>query len=243
MLNRATFSFDHELLALLPKDKRGPAVVYRFTGHPAVKDAIEALGIPHTELKYLLTDERAIDFDYQLQPGDEIEVFGPAAVLEDYEPLIPAPPQMAFVLDVHLGKLARLLRLLGFDCRYENDFTESRLIDFCEEEQRILLTRSAGLLKHKTVIWGGLLRSEQPEQQLREVLGRFQLTGQLTPFKRCTVCNGLLHAVSKAEIADQLLPQTDAHFTDFWQCGHCCCIYWAGSHHVRMDALVTELKG
>jgi uncharacterized protein with PIN domain len=145
-----------------------------------------------------------------------------------------------FVLDIHLGKLARLLRLLGFDARYTNDADDAALAAISRDEHRILLTRDRGLLKRRAVSHGYLVRSDNPRTQVREVVGRFHVAGQARPFTRCLRCNGLLEDVPRAAVLDQLEPLTRQHYDEFQRCRECGHVYWRGSHHARLERIAAD---
>jgi len=148
----------------------------------------------------------------------------------------------AFILDVHLGRLARLLRFLGFDAVYRNDFTDEQLIKQALGGSRIILTRDRGLLKHGGVQRGYWVRSARVNEQVREIVHRFDLAGQLRPFTRCPLCNGSVAAVPKSEVEDRLLPGTKSEFHEFTQCRACGKIYWKGSHCDRLRAALDLLR-
>jgi uncharacterized protein with PIN domain len=146
-----------------------------------------------------------------------------------------------FILDVHLGKLAKYLRLCGFDTLYRKDYNDIEIINISSSEKRIILTHDVELLKNKKVTHGYWIRSQYLNEQLKEVLLRFNLKHQLLPFTRCLECNGLLTEVSKEDIMDRLLPETDKYFTDFRKCMECDRIYWEGSHYERMKRYIDNL--
>ncbi len=210
--------------------------IYYFHGRPAVKDAIEAIGVPHTEVNLIEVNGRAVNFVYQLQEDDDISVYPVTEIPEK----IPHPQ---FILDVHLGTLARYLRLLGIDSGYNNQYNDVEIIRLSRQQQRIILTRDVGLLKHKSVLQGYWLRQTDPKAQVHELLGRFALSPYLKPFGRCMVCNGLLHPVEKMSVIEQLPPKTRLFYEIFHQCAHCQKIYWQGAHFRKMLALVSELTG
>lgn len=149
-----------------------------------------------------------------------------------------------FVADVHLGKLARLLRLLGFDTWYPNVATPPHLVALAAEEDRVLLTRSANMPGSGNA---RILRisSESAPTQLKEVIEAFGIKDQVKPFSRCLVCNGRLTVIEKTAIIDLLEPNTARYFTEFWQCEACRRVYWKGSHYQRMLQLLQEygIKG
>lgn len=239
----ASFRFYGNLNDFLPKRQREVAVLYQFTGSPAVKDAIEALGVPHAEVAIILADEIPVDFNYKLKAGDKIEVF-PKALQADFPEacrLLPALPEpISFILDVHLGKLARNLRLVGLDSFYEKDYGDKQLAELATSQNRVVLTRDVGLLKLKRIEWGYWLRSQNPEEQLLEVVKHYNLVQKLQPFTRCLACNGLILPVTKASVLDELPPKTRMYFTDFYQCSDCRRVYWKGSHYGHMQLFLQK---
>ena len=196
---RATFRYFGTLPDLLRRPYQQGPNHYLFREHPAVKDAIEAMGVPHTEVDVILANGRSVGFDYQLQHQDQIDVY-PHHTPVPVHPVCslsaaPSTP-VGFVLDVHLGTLARRLRLLGFDCLYRNDYEDREILRISSDEERIILTRDLGILKHRQVIHGYLIRSDQVDMQVREVLERYQLFDQIKPWLRCLNCNGSATRVS-----------------------------------------------
>ncbi|MCK4535740.1 MAG: Mut7-C RNAse domain-containing protein, partial [Desulfuromonadales bacterium] len=139
-----------------------------------------------------------------------------------------------FILDVHLGKLARRLRLLGFDCLYRNDYADDDIVWIAHEEDRIILTRDRGLLKRKMVEQGCLLNSNWPDEQLAAANQRYGLIDRIKPLGRCPSCNGLLQPVEKEQVADRLQPKTLLYYETFRLCTDCGQIYWRGSHTERI---------
>jgi len=145
-----------------------------------------------------------------------------------------------FVLDTHLGRLAALLRLAGFDVTYQRDATDDRLAAVSRGERRILLTRDQALLKRRAVTHGYYVRAVEPRLQLIEVFRRFQLPRSARPFTRCTRCNGLLTFTGKDEVAHLVPPRSLAHFERFLRCPGCGRVYWQGSHYERLRALIDD---
>ncbi len=239
----ATFRFYADLNSFLPYAQRQAEIAYAFTARASVKDMIEALGVPHTEVDLLLVNGEAVDFGYIVQPGDRISVYPPFSTLDissvtRVRP--PAPPQPRFVLDVHLGKLATYLRLLGFDALFPEDYDDANLARISEEEARIMLTRDRGLLKRGNVTHGYCLRSTNSRRQLVEVLRRYNLADAIRPFTRCLRCNGRLEPVAKSAILDQLEPGTREHYDEFRRCQACGQVYWQGAHFKRLAAFVRD---
>jgi uncharacterized protein with PIN domain len=146
-----------------------------------------------------------------------------------------------FVLDAHLGTLARYLRLLGFDALYRNDYDDAELAAISANEHRILLTRDRGLLKRRIVTHGIFVRDDNPRAQIRDIVSRLDLGGLIRPLSRCTRCNGVLAPVEKAEIADRLEPKTRRYYDRFLRCAECGQIYWKGSHFARLEKTLEDL--
>ncbi len=247
----AILRFYAELNDLLPAHRRREKEhLFRFVGKNTVKDAIEAYDIPHTQVDLILVNEEPVTFDYLLQPGDRVAVY---PVFESMDisgvtALRPAPlRRTAFILDVHLGKLARLMRTAGLDTLYRNDYSDAEIIRIALEENRIILTRDKGILKHRVVTHGHWILATRPRDQFVEVLRRFDLQDALQPFTRCTWCNAPLQPVKKKEIEHRLEPMTRENYTLFMRCPVCDRIYWQGCHYQKMkkrlDEMVREAAG
>lgn len=243
-MSRAYFRFYAELNDLLAPDRRQAEFAHEFRDRASVKDMIESLGVPHTEVDLILANGRSVDFGYPVQDGDRISVY-PVFEALDISPVIrlrPRPLREAkFVLDGHLGRLAAYLRLLGFDTLYSNTWPDETLARIAAEQRRILLTRDRGLLKRSIVTRGYCVRDDIPRRQLVEVIRRFDLAASLAPFRRCLRCNGLLAPVEKAEVAANLLPGTLQYYDAFHRCADCGQVYWAGSHYKRMQRFLSQL--
>ena len=238
------FRFYEELNDFLAPDRRKRCFVHDCPGHASIKDVIESLGVPHTEVELILVDGESVDFSYQPRAGQRIAVYPKFEGL-DITPLLRVRPQPLrrprFVLDGHLGKLARLLRLLGLDCDYRNHRDDAELARISAEEDRILLTRDRGLLKRKIVTHGYLPRSDDPRQQLDEVLQRFDLYRELRPFSRCMRCNGSVSQVPLSEVEDKVPPRVRREQTRFFLCRDCGQVYWPGSHYRKLSRLIEEV--
>jgi len=241
----AWFRFYEELNDFLAENRRKILFPYTFEGSPSVKDAVEAIGVPHTEVDLILVNGKSVDFGYLVRDGDRISVY-PVFESMDITPVIRLRPEPlrdpSFILDVHLGKLARWLRLLGFDAVYRNDFTDEALIGQALVESRIILTQDRGILKRSCVTHGYFVRSCRADGQILEVLRRFDLARLIRPFTRCLPCNGEVLPVEKSSILDLLPRRTSKDFVDFYQCRACGKIYWRGSHYERMMKKIEDLK-
>jgi uncharacterized protein with PIN domain len=205
---------------------------------------IEALGVPHTEVELVLVNGESVAFDRVLGEGDRVAVY-PVFEAFDVTPLLRVREQALretrFVADAHLGGLAHLLRLFGFDTLYDNHFQDDEITRIAVEHRRIVLTRDRGLLKRRDITHGCYVRALHREQQLREVFERLDLVGSARPFTRCLRCNGLLHAVDKATVVDRLPDGIQARHDRFACCDGCGQVFWEGSHWRRMSELVRTL--
>jgi uncharacterized protein len=234
-----------ELNDFLGPESRGVTARRPFRPHQTVKDVLEALGIPHTEVDLILVNGNAEDFAHRPTSGDRIAAYPMFVTLDvgSTARLRPVPLRdPRFVIDVNLGRLARLLRVLGFDVWWSSDADDQTLADLSLGQQRILLTRDRGLLKRRAITYGLFVRSDHPEEQTLEVIRRLDLRHRLAPFTRCVRCNGRLFAVSKEEVIDHLEPLTRLYYDDFSRCTECGRIYWRGSHRARLVSFVEGLR-
>jgi len=240
----AEFRFYEELNDFLPADQYKTSFRSPFFGTPSVKDVIQAMGVPHTAIDLVLIDGQSVGFSHRLRGGERVTVY-PVFERLDISPVIRLRPEplrdTRFILDVHLGKLARYLRMLGFDAAYDRGWDNSMLIDLSLRHERIILTRGLGILKQSRVTHGYWLRQRESRQQLQEVLLALDLFRQLQPFTRCMDCNGQIHPADKAVISGQIDPYVLQRFREFKQCQDCRKIYWRGSHYKSMLQLVSEL--
>lgn len=237
----ACFRFYEELNDFLPRHRRKQENRYAFNGHPAIKDSIEAQGVPHTEVDLIVVNGVSVGFDYPLMHGDRAAVY-PVFESLDISPIVrlrEAPlRRTAFILDVHLGKLARILRLLGFDTLYRTDYDDPEIIRLALAEHRIILTRDRRMLHDLRITHARWLHSTNSEEQAREVIERFQLEDAIRRFVRCPACNGLIEPVEKETILGELEPLTKKYYSEFFRCLDCRKIYWKGSHY---DSIVDKL--
>jgi uncharacterized protein with PIN domain len=245
-LPTATFRFHGSLNEFLPPGRRGREIERELDGTPSLKDCLEALGVPHPEVDLALMSGLPADFSYRLRSGDRIDVYGldRPPELASLPGLIPPPPDPSrFVVDGHLGRLARYLRMLGFDSLYDRAAADGELARLSADEGRILLTRDRGLLKRSIVRLGYLVRDDDPGRQLVEVVGRYGLAATARPFSRCVRCNGHIEPVDRSDVAERLAgePRTLRYFETFGRCAGCGSIYWPGSHFDRMSRLVQEV--
>ena len=213
-------------------------------GPASIKDLLESMGVPHPEVGLILAGGTPVPFPDLAHPGTRYDVYAAWELPVDVpalplRPPIPDPPR--FVLDVHLGRLASYLRLLGFDTDYERDRDDPALAARAADGPRLLLTRDRGLLKRAEVMHGYWLRSTDSKEQAAEVLRRWRLAGHIRPFTRCLACNGMLAPVAKSDVLPELPPRVAAGYEEFHRCLVCQRVYWPGTHYERMLNWVQEL--
>lgn len=209
-----------------------------------MKHLIEVIGIPHTEVDLILVNNRLVGFDQKVIPDCKIEVFPAINENQNFlsyrlQKIWDTEPK--FVLDNHLGQLAKYLRMLGFDSIYKNDIDDDEISIIASRDDRILLTRDVHLLMRKAVHHGYWVRSQSPHIQLEEVSSRYCLEKYKNPFKRCLKCNAELVIVEKKDIVDRLEPLTKKYYEDFKICPVCEKIYWKGSHYESMKSIINGL--
>jgi hypothetical protein len=242
----AEFRFYGPLNDFLPAAIRETTIRRTLDGTPAVKDVVEAIGIPHPEIGLIVANGEPVTFAYRVSNGDRVAVYPPFRSIELGSLAGVAPPErpaatIRFVVDGHLGRLAAYLRMCGFDTAYDNRAADAELARRSAAEDRVLLTRDRGLLKRGIVARGRLVRSDRPHEQLIEVIERFDLAAAARPFGRCLRCNGELEAAERTTIESEVPPRVFAEQTEFRRCERCRSIYWRGSHHARMVRLLQRV--
>ncbi|MEV0635349.1 Mut7-C RNAse domain-containing protein [Streptomyces sp. NPDC050619] len=225
--------FAPELTLFVPQGRRVGATPVVTDGVSTLGHVVESLGVPLTEVGSLLVDGREVPVSHVPAAGESVSV----RTVERPQQVPGAP--LRFLLDVHLGTLARRLRLLGVDTAYEStDIGDPALAARSAAERRVMLSRDRGLLRRRELWAGGFIYSTRPEEQLRDVLDRFR--PELRPWTRCTACNGLLKEATKEEVADQLRGGTQRTYDVFAQCQECGRAYWKGAHHEQLVAIVER---
>jgi uncharacterized protein with PIN domain len=240
----ACFRFYAELNDHLPPGQQYRTVERHFFVPASVKDMIEGIGVPHTEVDLVLVNGESSEFQRLVKNGDRVAVY-PVFESIDITPVLRLRPQPLrepkFVLDVHLGRLAGYLRMLGFNTVYVNHASDTELVQISSEQRRILLTRDRGLLKHSAVTHGYWLRETDSRRQTAEVARRFDLARLVRPLTRCMVCNELLREVSKTEVAGRAPQRVLVWCHVFRECPGCERVYWEGSHCRRMRQWIEQL--
>lgn len=240
----ATFRFYEELNDFLPPARRRTAFESSCARAATTKHMIEALGVPHTEVELVLVNGESVGFDRVLQHGDRVAVYPKFEAL-DITPLLRVrehPLRVTrFVADAHLGGLAHMLRMTGFDTLYQNDFADAEIARIAAEEGRIVLTRDRELLKRREVTHGCYVRALKTEAQLREIFERLDLARSARPFTLCLDCNAPLRPISAALARPRVPPRVRAQYLRFTTCDVCHRVFWEGSHFRRMRQVLASV--
>lgn len=225
-----------ELLMFLPATRRKSVNQVPCDGTSTLGHLVESLGVPLTEAGPMTIGGEPAEPSTRPRPGDEVHV---AAVPRPQPvPLEPGQDAPRFLLDVHLGTLARRMRLLGLDTAYHNDMDDPALVVQANEERRVLLTQDRGLLRRRALWAGAYVRGSRPDDQLRDLLDRFAPV--LRPWTRCTACNGELVPVDKREVEGGLEAGTRRSYDVYGRCAGCGQVYWRGAHGGHLEEIVRE---
>lgn len=233
----ATFRFYEELNDFLAPNRRKQEFTVPCARAATTKHMIEALGVPHTEVELILVNGESVDFNRILRDGDRVAVY-PRFEAMDVTPLLRVREhplrEPRFVADAHLGGLAHMLRMLGFDTLYDNHFHDDDIVAINEQDGRIVLTRDRELLKRRAITHGCFVHALKSEQQLREIVERLDLARSVRPFTLCLHCNAPLRPIDKASVYDRLPPRVQQHYERFSTCDVCGRVFWEGSHWRNM---------
>jgi hypothetical protein len=226
-----------DLLNRVPE--KNNTIIYPLSRRASIKDILESLGVPHTEVGKIILNGVEQRFEKIAENGEHFEIHPLSPALPPTEATILRPNPLKtcciFLVDINVGRLAGLLRMAGFDAEsVDKESTSRTIVEKAIREGRILLTRNKDLLKHRELVYARLVRNQDPDLQLREIINLYSLENLLQPFTRCISCNGLLADVKKEDIIDRLLPLTKKYFNRFRICTACNKIYWHGSHHEKM---------
>ncbi len=240
----AKLRFYEELNDYLPPRQRGRDITVSFRAPCPIRHLIETHGVPHTEVEVILLNGTSVALEAPVRDGDRISVY-PMFESLDVTPLLRLRPgplrDPRFFADAQLGRLARDLRLLGFDTLYENGIDDASLVSRAAAQRRIILSRDLALLMRREVTHGCHIRQDDPLEQLIYVIQRCDLTDSARPFSRCMECNGDISRVAKDEVIGMLDPGTASSFNIFWRCHDCHRIYWKGSHYEHLAARVASV--
>ena len=242
---RATFRFYEELNDFLAPGRRKCDIEIEIDRSRSVKDAIESVGVPHPEVDLILVDGVSVDFTHLLLGGERVAVY-PMFERLDISPLLRLRPRVLrdprFVADVHLNKLARHLRMAGFDTLCEAEWDDDRIVAAALDERRTILTRDKGMLRRAEVDRGYFVRAVESEEQLAEVLRALQLESLVLPFTRCRECNAPLIDIAADEVAGRVPPRIRALYDRYKTCPACARVYWEGSHFLRMKSMLARAR-
>lgn len=244
LLKNITFRCYAELNDFLPPLQKQRSFLHRLKTPVTVAEAIESLGIPLSEVDLVLVNSQPVSRKHRLFENDYVSVY-PTFESFDIGSLKSDSRQAlrktTFILDAHLGKLAKYLRMLGFDTLYRNDFGDNEIIDIAAAQDRIILTRDKLLLKSKRVTHGYYVRAIEKHEQLHEVVQKFDLYSQFKSFTRCMTCNSELISKPKNQVVDLLKPEIAIVFHEFYYCSKCQKVFWKGSHFEKMEAFIKGL--
>ncbi len=245
-MSSPSLTFHGSLAELLSPRWRGNRTIKHALDRTAsIKDVVESFGVPHTEIERLTVQGKDVHFGHLVHSSDTIDVYPAMPPVDVFSPTLLRPralEKISFVVDINVGKLARILRLLGFDTAFVENAGDKDLAEISEQKGRILLTRDGNLLKRKNVMHGRLVRSSLPKDQAVEIIRWYGLEKKVKPFSRCLACNGMLAPIEKEKIIHRLEPLTKKYFFSFYICEKCEKIYWPGSHRDRMQAFLDELR-
>jgi uncharacterized protein with PIN domain len=237
----SVFRFYCELNVFLAPARRQRSFASACAQGASAKHMIEALGVPHTEVELVLVNGAPAPFDWPLRDGDRVAVYPRFANLDVgalAQLRAPAAAPRRFIADAHLGGVARLLRMAGFDTLYDNGFDDDEIEQIAGAEQRVVLTRDRELLKRRSIAHGRYVHALRPAAQLAEVLDRLRLRADAMPFSLCLHCNAPLRRADKAAVFERLPPSVRELHHEFSTCDVCHRVYWQGSHWRRMNALL-----
>ena len=235
-MNSATFRFHDELNDFIEKDRRNINFSYLFENHPSVKDCIEAIGAPHTEVEAIKINDEFSDFFSKVNHDDKVEIYSINSKIDltEAKQLRPEIQEYKFIVDANVAKMTKNLRMLGFDTYYDFNLPDKEIVALAEREQRIILSRDIGLLKRKNAIHGYFLRKTSIEEQAVEVIQRYKLYDKAKPFTICLKCNSSIRTVEKEEYENFIDENIQKEFNQFFKCDKCNKFFWKGSHYDKM---------
>jgi len=238
---QSIFRFYGQLNDFLPKRYRNRDLGFTFLGQPTVGETIERIGPPHPEIARIIIDGENASWDCRLGGGERVAIY-PKMQWQEANTLLPRyRGEPRFVLDVHLGKLARFLRLLGFDSLFRPDLSDPEIARISATQNRIVLTRDMGLLKRKSIVHGYFPRTTKPKSQLHEIVTQFDIAAFSQPFTRCLDCNGRLVSAQKATVVDDIPASVFHRYEKFARCDQCTKVFWEGGHYQDMKRFIAEI--
>ncbi|MFN8671837.1 MAG: Mut7-C RNAse domain-containing protein [Candidatus Sericytochromatia bacterium] len=240
-MNNAKFLFYGELNFFLPYNKKGQVIDISFKESPSVKDAIESLGIPHTEIGLIKLNDISIGFNYKLNDKDSFHIYpvNYSQEAKDNNLLRPKIKEYKFMVDANIGKMSKYLRMMGFDTYYDLSIDDKEIVEIAEEQERIILTRDIGMLKRKIATHGYFIKSTDINEQVLEVIQRFELKDKINEFSICLECNTKVIRVNKEKVKDNVPERIFFDYEDFYECVKCKKFFWKGSHY---DKMINDIK-
>ena len=244
MLKTISFRCYAELNDFLPCERKQRNFALSLKTPVTVSEGIELLGIPLSEVDLVMVNSQPVERSHRLYQNDYVSIY-PTFETFDISSLKTTQKQALritrFILDAHLGKLARYLRMLGFDTLYKNDYGDLEIVEIAKEQKRIILSRDKLLLKSPGVNHGYYVRATEKHNQLIKVVEKFELYSQFKSFTRCMTCNTVLQSKSKEAIGKLIDPDIYSCFDEFFFCPVCNKVFWKGSHFERMEGLVLSI--
>ena len=241
---KAIFRFYEKLNDLLPKHRQKTDSEAKFKGKRSVKDMIEALGVPHTEVDLVLANSESVNFSYIIQDADRISVYPvfKSINIENLTRLRPLPlHKTRFVADINLGDIVKYMRALGLDVFFDPSLSPLEIITISKNKNRIILTKSKNLLKYKEVSHGILIRPESTTKQIACIIESLDIKDRIKPFTRCLLCNSPLENISKKEIEDRIPLRTKEFCDEYVYCRKCDKIYWKGTNYIKIKNMIHEI--
>jgi uncharacterized protein with PIN domain len=242
-MKHASFRFYEELNDFLPRERRKVTFEYQFVNEPRLIEVIESFGVPHSQVDLIIINGQTVDFNCHLKNKDRVAVY-PMFEAIDIAPiniLRPKPlRKIKFIIDVHLGRLAKYLRMCGFDAYFEN-LDDDQIVAISVAQKRIILTKDRGLLKNRKVTHGYWVRAKEPREQLLEIINRFDLVSKIKFLVRCLICNSRLVKAKKNELGPISFDSQLQFYDRFYLCKHCHKIYWEGSHYNNMVKMLKQV--
>lgn len=244
-MNRVRFRFYEELNDYLPEELRKGWIESSAEPGTSVGEKIASFGIPLEEIDLVLVNQQSESFEYILQEEDRISVY---PVFESFDisqvsKLRDKPlRELSFICDVHLGRLSKYLRMLGFDTSYLNNYTPQQIIEISNLENRVILSKNIQLTRHKEVTHAYWVRSAEPKEQLKDLIYGLNILKLAQPLTRCLNCNSKLEIIKKEDIINRLEERTAKYYTEFFRCPLCDQIYWKGSHYESMLEFIHQIE-
>jgi uncharacterized protein with PIN domain len=244
-LIQISLRFYEELNDFLLPEKRKKEFYQKFNCSDTIKHVVSSFGIADYLVDLVLVNGQPVPFSYLINDGDRISIYPKfeSFDISKVTKLRQKPLRtLRFIADVHVGKLARYLRMLGFDTLYENDYDDSRIVAISLETDRIILTRDRGLLTSKEATRGYLVKNIDLKEQIREVISRFDLLTLINPFSLCLSCNSKVRKIDRKDVQEKIDPGIYEQFDEFSSCPDCKKIFWQGSHYRSMSNFIEQIK-